>query len=207
MHGLVLPPATALVHLGPLLMFFWKGGTRKEPLTPLKSFESSTPPVPDVHNRYGGLMAIRMIAGGHSRFSWRINFAGLGATALCSHCCVFVCGVRAQALLIKMFQDEPDGGSGVSLSLAELLALKGEPQLVFANDSARGASKAIARGRKAVSPRCGVLSFPLWINVDTLLPPVGFRSWQAVAVAVAVAAAVAVAFHRLLLCFMLWKTE
>ena len=55
-----------------------------------------------------------------------------------------------QALLIKMFEDEPDGGSGVSLSLAELLAQKGEPQLVFANDSARGASKAIARGRKAV---------------------------------------------------------
>lgn len=49
-----------------------------------------------------------------------------------------------------MFEDEPDGGSGVSLSLAELLAQKGEPQLVFANDSARGASKAIARGRKAV---------------------------------------------------------
>lgn len=49
-----------------------------------------------------------------------------------------------------MFEDEPEGGTGVSLSLAELLALKGEPQLVFANDSARGASKAIARGRKAV---------------------------------------------------------
>lgn len=60
-------------------------------------------------------------------------------------------GTARQALLIKMFEDEPDGGSGVSLSLAELLAQKGEPQLVFANDSARGASKAIARGRKAVS--------------------------------------------------------
>lgn len=53
--------------------------------------------------------------------------------------------------MMKMFEDEPDGGSGVSLSLAELLELKGEPQLVFANDSARGAGKAIARGRKAVS--------------------------------------------------------
>ncbi len=64
----------------------------------------------------------------------------------------FCCGrPLLQALLMKMFEDEPDGGSGVTLSLAELLEQKGEPQLVFANDSARGAGKAIARGRKAVS--------------------------------------------------------
>ncbi|CAN0160389.1 unnamed protein product, partial [Ectocarpus sp. 6 AP-2014] len=58
--------------------------------------------------------------------------------------------VHVQALLAKMFADDPEGGTGVSLSLAELLKLKGEPQLVFADDSARGAGKAIARGRKAV---------------------------------------------------------
>lgn len=62
--------------------------------------------------------------------------------------------MHGQALLAKMFEDEPDGGSGVSLSLAELLKLKGEPQLVFADDSARGAGKAIARGRKAVRRYC-----------------------------------------------------
>lgn len=71
-------------------------------------------------------------------------------------CCIFpsffffVFSCLKQALLAKMFEDEPDGGSGVNLSLAELLRLKGEPQIVFATDSARGAGKAIARGRKAV---------------------------------------------------------
>lgn len=50
-----------------------------------------------------------------------------------------------------MFSDEGDGGSGVNLSLGELLEEKGEPQLVLSTDSVRTAGKAIARGRKAVS--------------------------------------------------------